>query len=89
MDILHLIRVSAKAGADEALIATGQKSPMVSKRDAIKVYGSWFTESCKAGRLHPCMVGNGKNGTQMMYLDNDGTLQITGSTSFTIDGGEW
>ena len=49
-------------------------------------------ESFKAGRNSSGQFEftiNGKNGTQMMYLDNDGTLQITGSTSFTIDGGEW
>jgi hypothetical protein len=80
MDILHLIRVSAKAGADEALIATGQKSPMVSKRDAIKVYGSWFTESCKAGRLHPCMVGNGKNGTHWYSVREIDALMIKDAT---------
>jgi hypothetical protein len=80
MDILHLIRVSAKAGADEALISTGQKSPMVSKRDAIKVYGSWFTESCKAGRLHPCMVGNGKNGTHWYSVREIDALMIKDAT---------
>lgn len=80
MDILHLIRVSAKAGADEALIATGQKSPMVSKRDAIKLYGSWFTESCKAGRLHPCMVGNGKNGTHWYSVREIDALMIKDAT---------
>lgn len=84
MDILHLIRVSAKAGADEALIATGQKSPMVSKRDAIKVYGSWFTESCKAGRLHPCMVGNGKNGTHWYSVREIDALMIKDATPAEI-----
>ena len=31
----------------------------------------------------------GKNGTQTLYLDNEGNLVITKSTGITIDGGEW
>ena len=84
MDILHLIRVSAKAGADEALIATGNLNPLVSRRDAIKRYGQWFTESCKTGRLHPCMVGNGKNGTHWYSVREIDALMIQDATPAEI-----
>lgn len=32
---------------------------------------------------------NGENGTQMLYLDNEGKLVLTENTSVTIDGGTW
>lgn len=32
---------------------------------------------------------NGANGTQTLFLDNDGKLIITKNASLTIDGGEW
>lgn len=31
----------------------------------------------------------GKDGSQTLYLDNNGILRITGLTELTIDGGEW
>lgn len=34
-------------------------------------------------------VLNGKDGRQMLYIDNDGKLVITEHSSITIDGGEW
>lgn len=32
---------------------------------------------------------NGKNKTNVMYLDSSGNLVITRNTTLTIDGGEW
>lgn len=32
---------------------------------------------------------SGKNGSQMLYLNNDGNLVITNNSTITIDGGEW
>lgn len=32
---------------------------------------------------------NGKNGTQMLYLNPDGDFYLTKNTNVTIDGGEW
>ena len=34
-------------------------------------------------------VLNGKDGAQMLYIDNEGNLVITQHSSITIDGGEW
>lgn len=34
-------------------------------------------------------VLNGKDGRQMLYIDNEGKLVITEHSSITIDGGEW
>lgn len=31
----------------------------------------------------------GKGGIQMMYLDSNGKLVLTGETNLTVDGGEW
>lgn len=32
---------------------------------------------------------NGKDSTQMLYLDNEGKLVLTENTTVTIDGGDW
>lgn len=59
--------------------------------DSIKIKG-------KNGELFEVGIGsngvlmftlNGKDSTQMLYLDNEGKLVLTENTTVTIDGGEW
>ena len=57
MDIQRIISASMEAGATAALIKAGLTSPLISQSQAEKTYGKWFSEAVKAGRLHPCKVG--------------------------------
>lgn len=59
--------------------------------DSIKIKG-------KNGELFEVGIGsngvlmftlNGKDSTQMLYLDNEGKLVLTENTTVTIDGGDW
>ena len=60
--------------------------------------GSYITltgangESFAAGRNNKGkfeFAVKGKDGTQTLYMDNDGNLIITKHSNLTIDGGEW
>jgi hypothetical protein len=57
MDIQRIISASMEAGATAALIKAGLANPLTTQRQAEKTYGKWFSEAVKAGRLHPCKVG--------------------------------
>ena len=57
MDIQRIISASMEAGATAALIKAGLTNPLISQRQAEKTYGKWFSEAVKAGRQHPCKVG--------------------------------
>jgi hypothetical protein len=57
MDIQRIISASMEAGATAALIKAGLTNPLISQRQAEKTYGKRFSEAVKAGRLHPCNVG--------------------------------
>lgn len=60
--------------------------------------GDSLTIKGKNGELFEVGIGsngvlmftlNGKDSTQMLYLDNDGKLVLTENTTVTIDGGDW
>ncbi len=60
--------------------------------------GDSLTIKGKNGELFEVGIGsngvlmftlNGKDSTQMLYLDNEGKLVLTENTTVTIDGGEW
>lgn len=65
MDNLNrLVNSAAALGAARVLETLGLSAGEISQRKAKDVYGKWFTDAEKAGRLHPCRVDNGKNGTR-------------------------
>lgn len=60
--------------------------------------GDSLTIKGKNGELFEVGIGsngvlmftlNGKDSTQMLYLDNEGKLVLTENTTVTIDGGDW
>lgn len=74
------------------------KTDISSSTGGASIGGDSLTIKGKNGELFEVGIGsngvlmftlNGKNGTQMLYLDNDGKLVLTDNTTVTIDGGEW
>ena len=64
-DILNeIVKSAAKAGAAEALEVLGLTPGEISQRKARDIYGKWFTDAEKAGRIRPARVDDGRNGTR-------------------------
>lgn len=64
-DILkEIVKSAAKAGALEALETLGLAPGEISQRKARDIYGKWFTDAEKAGRIRPARVDDGRNGTK-------------------------
>ena len=61
MDLYNLIHTAAKLGAAEALQEAGVTSGEISQKEACRIYGRYFTEAVKAGRLHPVAQGPARN----------------------------
>lgn len=65
MDYLEdIVKSAAAAGAAAALEALGLTAGEISQRKARNIYGKWFTDAERAGRIHPCRVDEGRNGTR-------------------------
>lgn len=62
--IEHLIDTCVELGTVRAMEALGVTSGEISQRKAISVYGKYFTDAVKRGRLYPCRVEEGKAGTK-------------------------
>lgn len=76
MDIQRIISASMEAGATAALIKAGLANPLTTQRQAEKTYGKWFSEAVKAGRLHPCKVGEGSHGTRWYSVNEINALIV-------------
>lgn len=64
-DILNEIVKSASAqGAATVLEALGISAGEISQRKARGIYGKWFSDAEKAGRIRPARVDQGRNGTR-------------------------
>lgn len=57
-------RAIAEAAALAVLKTLGLTSGEISRNRAIAVYGKWFKDAEKAGRLRPVRIGVGKTGTR-------------------------
>lgn len=66
-----------EAGATMALIRTGNASPEISQRKAEKIYGKWFTDAVKRGRLTPCRTGEGAHGTRWFSVNEILAYELT------------
>lgn len=60
----EMVKSAAKMGAAEVLETLGLSAGEISQRKARDTYGKWFTDAEKAGRIRPCRVDNGRNGTR-------------------------
>ena len=60
----HLVQSAAAMGAAQVLETLGLTAGEISQRKARDIYGKWFTDAEKAGRIRPSRVDNGRNGTR-------------------------
>ena len=65
-----LIKTCVELGATKAIENLGLSSGEISRSRAVEVYGKYFKEAVKKGRLHPVRVGDGKNG-KILYRVED------------------
>lgn len=60
----NIVNSAAALGAARVLETLGLSAGEISQRKARAIYGKWFNEAEKAGRLRPCRVDDGPNGTR-------------------------
>ena len=60
----NLIQSAIELGTARTLEVLGVSSGEVSQRKARDTYGKWFVDADRAGRIAPCRVDNGRNGTR-------------------------
>ena len=76
MDIQRIISASMEAGATAALIKAGLANPLTTQRQAEKTFGKWFTTAVKAGKIHPCKIGEGKSATRWYSVNEINALLV-------------
>lgn len=59
-----LVKSAAEMGAAQMAEILGLTAGEISQRKARDIYGKWFTDAEKAGRIRPSRVDNGRNGTR-------------------------
>lgn len=84
MDIQRTISAAMEAGATAALIKAGLLNPLISHRQAEKVYGTTFTQAVKFGRLRPCKIGEGKSGTRWYSVNEINALIVADTAQAEI-----
>lgn len=60
----ELVKTAAAMGAAQVLETLGLTAGEISQRKARDIYGKWFADAEKAGRIRPARVDNGRNGTR-------------------------
>lgn len=60
----RIVESAAALGAAHLAETLGLTAGEISQRQARKRYGKWFTDAERAGRITPCRVDNGRNGTR-------------------------
>lgn len=71
------LREAIAAGGVEALRQVGITSGEISKSDARKNYGRWFSNAVKEGRLRPSRMGRTKSSTQWFSVAEILALQAS------------
>lgn len=64
MNLERLIETCVELGAARTMETLGVTSGEVSQRRARDVYGKWFTDADRAGRIRPCRIEDGRAGTR-------------------------
>lgn len=59
-----LIQTAVELGTARTLEVLGVSAAEVSQRKARDTYGKWFADADRAGRIRPCRVDDGRNGTR-------------------------
>lgn len=60
----ELVKTAAAMGAAQVLETLGLTAGEISQRKARDIYGKWFADAEKAGRIRPARIDNGRNGTR-------------------------
>lgn len=60
----RLMNSCIEVGTARTLEVLGVTSGEISQRKARDTYGKWFTDADKAGRIRPCRIEDGRNGTR-------------------------
>lgn len=63
-DIKRLIETAVELGATTALVAAGLQTLEITQTQALKVYGGWFRDAVRDGKVRPCRVDTGHRGTK-------------------------
>lgn len=59
-----LIQTCVELGSAKTMEALGISAGEISQRKARDIYGKYFTDADKAGRIRPCRVETGHRGTR-------------------------
>lgn len=59
-----LIKTCVEIGTTTALVNLGMTSGEISQRRAKKVYGDYFVQLERSGRIRPCRIESGRAGTR-------------------------
>ena len=59
-----LIHSAVELGTARTLEVLGISAGEISQRKARDTYGKWFVDADREGRICPCRIDNGKNGTR-------------------------
>lgn len=63
-NLRRLITTCTELGAARLAENLGLTAGEMSQRRATEVYGKWFVDAYRDGRIHPVRVDNGRNGTR-------------------------
>lgn len=63
-NIERLIETCIELGSAKTMETLGVTSGEISQRRARDVYGKYFTDADKAGRIRPCRIEDGRAGTR-------------------------
>lgn len=74
--LFDAIRTATQLGAVQTLTMLGIHSGDMSFNQARRVYGSWFTEAVRQGRIQPVHIGNGSNGKHTYKIADILTLKV-------------
>lgn len=65
-----IIQDIATCAVAQCLESLGISSGHISQTRAEEVYGKWFKEAVRRRRLHPVIVGEGKNGKKLYSVSD-------------------
>lgn len=66
MDPLErMITTAVELGSAKTLEALGLSSGEISQKRALKIYGTWFANADKEGRIRPVRIGDGRTGKRV------------------------
>lgn len=75
-----LIQTCVELGTARTLETLGVSSGEISQRKARNVYGKYFTDADKAGRIRPCRIENGRTGTKWYRVADILALKVEDAT---------